>query len=57
MEIQTSPQFDDLILNLIAIYIQQQNYKNTLECLNSLYHESERRDKYREVLKLVYQQK
>lgn len=48
-----SPRFDDPKLNLAAVYIREKNYQKAKESLDSIYHNSERRTKYKEFLKAL----
>lgn len=43
-----SPRFDDPKLNLAAVYIAEQNYAAAKNCLDSMYHDSEQRTKYKQ---------
>ena len=48
-----SPRFDDPKLNLAAIYLTDKNLPMAKQYLDSIYHESERRSKYREILHIL----
>ena len=45
-----SPRFDESILNLTVLYINEQNYIKAQESLNSLKHNSDRRDAYQKLI-------
>jgi O-antigen ligase len=45
-----SPRFDDAKLNLAAILIQEQKFREASQCLDSVYHDSERRTQYRKMV-------
>jgi O-antigen ligase len=45
-----SPRFDDVKLNLCAIYIQQQKFKEASLLLDSVFHDSQRRSDYRKMV-------
>jgi len=45
-----SPRFDESILNLTVLYINEQNYIKAQESLNSLKHNSDRRDVYQKLI-------
>ena len=45
-----SPRFDESILNLTVLYINEQNYIKAQESLNSLKHNSDRRDNYQKLI-------
>jgi O-antigen ligase len=45
-----SPRFDEPKLNMAAIYIREQNYKAADSCLNTLFHDSERRSNYQKLV-------
>ncbi|MBA3665343.1 MAG: O-antigen ligase family protein [Bacteroidetes bacterium] len=47
---RVSPRFDEPKLNLAAIYIQEHNYKTASECLKDMYHDSERRTQYQQMV-------
>jgi O-antigen ligase len=47
---RVSPRFDDPKLNMAAIYIRQKNYKAADSCLNTLFHDSERRSNYQKLV-------
>ncbi len=45
-----SPRFDEPKLNLVAIYINEQNYEAAALCLQSIFHDSERRTQYQKIV-------
>lgn len=45
-----SPRFDEPKLNLVAIYINEKNFKMASECIKTLYHDSERRGQYQKII-------
>lgn len=45
-----SPRFDEAKLNLAAIYIQEQKFSEASTVLDSIYHDSERRTQYRNMV-------
>jgi O-antigen ligase len=45
-----SPRFDEPKLNMAAIYIREQNYKAADSCLNTLFHDSDRRSNYQKIV-------
>lgn len=45
-----SPRFDDPKLNLIAIYINEQNYQLASDWIKTLFHNSERRSDYQRII-------
>lgn len=48
-----SPRFDDPKLNLVAIYIKEDNYKAASARLKLLFHNSERRTAYQKIVELM----
>ncbi|MEI6020543.1 MAG: O-antigen ligase family protein [Bacteroidota bacterium] len=52
-----SPRFDDPKLNLASIYLNQNKLLAAKQCLDSLLHDSERRTRYYEILKILETQK
>ena len=45
-----SPRFDEAKLNLVAIYLNQKEYKKASECLKTILHDSERRSQYQRMV-------
>ena len=45
-----SPRFDDPKLNLVAIYINEKDFRRADSCLKTLLHDSERRTKYQQLV-------
>jgi O-antigen ligase len=45
-----SPRFDDAKLNLVAIYISERNYDRADSLLDSLFHDSDRRTSYQNIV-------
>jgi O-antigen ligase len=45
-----SPRFDEAKLNLAALLIHDRNYQSADSCLNTLFHDSERRSQYQKIV-------
>jgi O-antigen ligase len=45
-----SPRFDEPKLNLVALYIDKKEYDMAAKCLNTLFHDSERRSNYQKII-------
>jgi O-antigen ligase len=45
-----SPRFDEPKLNLAALYIDKKEYNKAANCLNTLFHDSERRNNYQKMI-------
>lgn len=47
-----SPRFDDPKLNLAAVYIKEKNFVMAAACVDSMFHDSERRTHYKKIIEL-----
>ena len=47
---RVSPRFDDPKLNLVSVYINQKQFAKADSCLNTLYHDSEKRTNYQKMV-------
>lgn len=52
-----SPRFDEPKLNLASIHINQNNIIAAKQCLDSIFHDSERRSRYYEIIKIIEKQR
>ncbi|MGZ4098248.1 MAG: O-antigen ligase family protein [Bacteroidia bacterium] len=52
-----SPRFDEPKLNLVALYLQEQKYREAAECLKTIYHDSERRSNYQRMVDTFFPKK
>jgi O-antigen ligase len=48
--LRISPRFDDPKLNLAALYIAEKDYKSAKVCLDSMYHDSQKRSDYKKIV-------